>query len=563
MYNLALRSLLQAREAGRATTFYAARCGDRNFAAETEALNLFIFGVYGVLESAFVVEINLNRIYDGEYMMKTLTGIVLCGVFLTFGTPGVKAEAKPETVPGLTQMHMSTEWYREQAALWKQVAEREPQNGTAWLNYFKASRYAGFGDTSASQEEKAERMQAIVTSMSKAIPNSFEYHYVAWWNGGNNPEEFPHLEKAYQIRPDDSELSDEFISYYELQGDKENMQNFCRKWYATQSMSPALLNYHYNVLMSLEKNAVLVTSGDNDTYPIWLLQYAKGIRPDVLVLNTGLIGMPEYRKRLLKDNGIGGDPALLDLEGKENIYWHDAMAQFLKSVAEKTEKRPVYFALTASPEYLSLVREDLYTVGLVSKYSAKRIDNIALLKKNWEKYHLDYLNFSVYDENYLFNKQLVHQLNLNYITPAVLLYEHYLLAGDREDAERMSDFALNIGRIGGREEDVKNYISSLFGDVEGVPDRTTEVEATQELSTPRDGEVLMYPNPAFSALTLVLPSSDHADIQIVDMRGDVVYTTTAQQQNVTFNISGLATGTYMVRITTPQGTTGKTLHIVR
>lgn len=495
--------------------------------------------------------------------MRTLTGIILCGAFLTFGTPGLSAAAKPETVPGFTQMQMSPEWYREQADIWKQVVSREPQNGAAWLNYFKAERYAGFGDTSRSQQEKSERMKALIAGMGAAIPHTFEYHYAAWWNGGNRAEEFSHLEKAYQIRQDDAELSDDFISYYELKGDREQVKNFCRKWYATHTMSPALLNYHYNVLMSLEKNAVLVTSGDNDTYPVWLLQYAKGVRPDVTVLNTGLIGMPEYREKLLKDNSIGGDPNLLNLEGKETKNWDEAMAEFLQSVAEKTTKRPVYFALTAYPEYLSLIREDLYTVGLVSRYSAKRLDNIALLKKNWENYHLDYLDFSTYDEEYLFNKQLLQQLNMNYITPAVVLYEHYILAGDREDAERMSQFALRIARAGGQEDDVQNYLSSLFSKESIVPDQGTDVEATQEVSTPRDSEVSMYPNPAFSALTLVLPSSDNADIQIVDMRGEIVYTTTAQQQNVTLNISNLATGTYVVRIKTAQGTTGKTLHIVR
>lgn len=495
--------------------------------------------------------------------MRTLTGIVLCGAFLTFGTLGVSAAAKPETVPGFTQMQMSPEWYREQADLWKDVVSREPQNGAAWLNYFKAERYAGFCDTSRSQAEKSERMKALIAAMSTAVPNSFEYHYAAWWNGGNKQEEFPHLEKAYQIRPDDAELSDDFISHYELEGNKEQMQSFCRKWYATRTVSPALLNYHYNVLISLEKNAVLVTSGDNDTYPVWLLQYAKGVRPDVTVLNTGLIGMPEYREKLLKDNGLGGDPSLLDMSKREGVSWPDAMAEFLQSVAQKTEKRPVYFALTASPEYTTRVREDLYTVGLVSRYSPKRLDNIALLKKNWEKYHLDYLDFAPYDENYLFNKQLLPQLNMNYITPAVLLYEHYILAGDREDAEQMSNFALRIGRAGGQEEDVQNYLSSLFDQESLVPEQTTDVEEVQELSTPRDGDVSMYPNPAFSALTLVLPSSAQADIQIVDMRGEVVYTTTAQQPNVTLNISSLATGTYMVRITTAQGTIGKTLHIVR
>src|SRR5690606_34891312 len=193
-----------------------------------------------------------------------------------------------------------------------------------------------------------------------------------------------------------------------------------------------------------------------------------------------LIGMPEYRERLLKDNGIGGDPSLLDPDRKPNVKWHDAMAEFLQSVAENTTARPVYVALTASPAYTALIRDNLYTVGLVSRYSPKRIDNIALLKKNWKNYQLDYLNFTLYDEQYIFNKQLLPQLNLNYVTPAVMLYEHYVLSGDMEQAGRMRDFALKIGRMADQEEDVSRYLASLLESEESVPEQTTEVESTEE-----------------------------------------------------------------------------------
>jgi hypothetical protein len=79
-------------------------------------------------------------------------------------------------------------------------------------------------------------------------------------------------------------------------------------------MAPALLEYNYNVLMSLDQNAILVTAGDNDTYPIWLLQNARGIRPDVTVINSSLITVPEYRRRLMKEQNIAGDASLLDWE---------------------------------------------------------------------------------------------------------------------------------------------------------------------------------------------------------------------------------------------------------
>jgi hypothetical protein len=49
-----------------------------------------------------------------------------------------------------------------------------------------------------------------------------------------------------------------------------------------------------NMLHSLEQNAILFTYGDNDTYPLMYLQHKRKIRPDVAVVNTGLLGLPAY-----------------------------------------------------------------------------------------------------------------------------------------------------------------------------------------------------------------------------------------------------------------------------
>jgi hypothetical protein len=70
--------------------------------------------------------------------------------------------------------------------------------------------------------------------------------------------------------------------------------------YASRAHHQTTRNVAADLLNSVEPYGVLVTVGDNDTFPLWYAQEVEGVRRDVTIANTSLLNTDWYARQLIR-----------------------------------------------------------------------------------------------------------------------------------------------------------------------------------------------------------------------------------------------------------------------
>lgn len=365
----------------------------------------------------------------------------------------------PEPVLPFSVTQHPIEWYRAQAKAWHKEVQENPRDANAWYNLYYAQRLISFNDTTDKRgtDKKEAEMKALFKEMESNIPGTYEYNLAVWMDHGLDMKYLEYLKKADALGAGRTEHLDHMINIAEIERNISRRDAYAKRKYEAGAVSPGMLYYNYNVLVGLDTNAILLTAGDNDTYPAWVLQ-ALGVRRDVTVLNLSLLLADDYRKELFTSLGVTNVTVNWDKEGEA------AMWNFYKKVPQllinNKKGRPLFISLTAS--YVAggaepKIEEELYLTGLAYKYNKTPIDNIAMLRRNFETaYGLDYLERSYYHDK---SQDLVKRININYLVPMIKLYDHYKGSGDLQKQRWMEKLMMAVSRDTEEEDKVKKYLA--------------------------------------------------------------------------------------------------------
>ena len=262
---------------------------------------------------------------------------------------------RPERIVSLRQVMYDSSTYAKLAQLWKEYYEEYPSE-EAYANWMYAAGYA---------EPNRDYEWQLKKGVDKYPANPVLLYLLGKekQTRGDYVEGLQLLEKSAALDPSYIEPWFSLVVVYLSRGDRERTDVALRRILESGTVQDEVMDFCYNMLASLEPNAILIVNGDNDTFPGWILTRIVKFRSDVSIVNRSLLNTDWYPASLVKE----GVPPFVTEAGRDSLskqlsadfeqarqgkipfsdvpFLGDRLVPRIVDAAHRVH-RPVYFACT-------------------------------------------------------------------------------------------------------------------------------------------------------------------------------------------------------------------------
>jgi len=293
----------------------------------------------------------------------------------SYGVNDEKNKVSPAIVAPPTDFKSYPSVYKGSARQWRKICIQSPDQSKSWLEYYKAEKYAVMNSRKKVSNHKQVHLDSIVTAAQKHINGTYEMNYILGLNTKDPKEAGIFYEKAYQLSSNNIEILDEMAGYYEITGQTKKKNSILNAISKIGKYSNYKLEYAYNLLLSLPASSVLVTNGEADTYPLWVMQSVKRFRRDVTVINLDLITHEPYRKKMMSQLKMT-DPGTSEAE------------QFISKLYINNPTKYIALSLTLPVNILKVFQNNLYLSGTAFIVRGEAVNNKLMLENTYANLRL-------------------------------------------------------------------------------------------------------------------------------------------------------------------------------
>jgi hypothetical protein len=248
------------------------------------------------------------------------------------------------------------------------------------------------------------KMDEAVDQLSVTAPESFEYHFYSYQAGNYNIDLVDHLNKAEVLRPNNSDVHIQKVSYHIIKEEGELAKNYLEKLKSSTRLSQDVISYTEDLLISASQNSTLITHGFDDGYGVMYHQLNNQTRADVQLISLDFLQSPQYRASLMNKGYVLPKREIIDVA-------------YLKEFCELNEQKGISISTTIPKEYLAGISDKLFVTGLVLEYKKDaNYDNFNRNEELWNSKLKKTIAITVVSEK-------GRQLSANYL-PMLLHLRH-------------------------------------------------------------------------------------------------------------------------------------------